>query len=79
MNGKRVESQGTDRLMVFQTPTLFPWCTTKEKHRLRPAVGNRRKAGDVGAAVQNLLELIRASKALNNTIHMNYRAECGSG
>ena len=59
VNGKRVESPGSDRLMVFQTPTLFPWCTTKENIafglRLR---GNRRKAGDVGAAVQNLLELM---------------------
>ena len=59
VNGKRVELPGSDRLMVFQTPTLFPWCTTKENIafglRLR---GNRRKAGDVGAAVQNLLELM---------------------
>jgi ABC-type nitrate/sulfonate/bicarbonate transport system ATPase subunit len=59
VNGKVVEGPGSDRLMVFQSPTLFPWCTTQENisFGLRLSA-NRKKAGAAGAIVRNLIALV---------------------
>ncbi len=59
VNGRPVERPGPDRVMVFQSPTLFPWCTAEENvaFGLRLA-SNRRMVKDVDATVRRLLQLV---------------------
>jgi NitT/TauT family transport system ATP-binding protein len=59
VNGKQVDGPGSDRVMVFQSPTLFPWCTTHDNIafglRLR---ANQSKSRDPEAIVRQLIELV---------------------
>ena len=59
LNGNLVKGPGSDRLMVFQSPTLFPWCTTEGNIafglRLR---ANRSKRADANTIVRELIELV---------------------
>jgi NitT/TauT family transport system ATP-binding protein len=59
VNDRPTDKPGPDRLMVFQNPTLFPWCTTRENiaFGLRLAA-NRSKAKDAPAIIERLLHLI---------------------
>src|SRR5262249_47957997 len=59
VNGKTVDRPGSDRLMVFQSPTLFPWCTTEQNiaFGLRLSA-NRGKVRDLNATVRDLIELV---------------------
>ena len=58
INGKLVEEPGSDRLMVFQNPTLFPWYNTRENIafglRLR---AHRDKRATADQTVTSLLKL----------------------
>ena len=66
VDGERVRGPGPDRLMVFQQPALFPWCTAGDNIafglRLRAHRGN---AQDVQASVDRLLALVGLSGAGN--------------
>jgi ABC-type nitrate/sulfonate/bicarbonate transport system ATPase subunit len=59
LNGNLAKGPGSDRLMVFQSPTLFPWCTTEGNIafglRLR---ANRSKRADANTIVRELIELV---------------------
>lgn len=59
VNGKVIDRPGPDQVMVFQSPTLFPWCTARQNVafglRLR---SNRGKVDDVNSTVQRLLKLV---------------------
>jgi NitT/TauT family transport system ATP-binding protein len=59
VRGKPVLGPGSDRVMVFQSPALFPWLTTAQNiaYGLRLAA-NRGKARDPKATVAQLLELV---------------------
>ncbi len=59
VHGKPVAGPGSDRVMVFQSPALFPWLTAAQNvaYGLRLAA-NRGKARDPKATVAQLLELV---------------------
>jgi NitT/TauT family transport system ATP-binding protein len=78
VNDSPVEKPGPDRLMVFQSPTLFPWCTTRENiaFGLRLAA-HRNKRKDASAIVERLLRLIGLDGS-STIMPMNSRVGCGS-
>jgi NitT/TauT family transport system ATP-binding protein len=55
-----VTGPGSDRVMVFQRPTLFPWLTAKENIAFGLRLRANRSGGDkeIGNAAMGLLELV---------------------
>jgi len=64
VDGHPVQAPGADRIMVFQHPALFPWCTASDNVafglRLR---AHRGRAHDVKGTVDRLLALVGLSGA----------------
>jgi NitT/TauT family transport system ATP-binding protein len=59
LNGKLVDGPGSDRVMVFQSPTLFPWYSTEGNIAFGLRLqANRSKRVNAGTAVRQLIELV---------------------
>ena len=59
LNGKLVDGPGSDRVMVFQSPTLFPWYSTEGNIAFGLRLqANRSKRVNAGTAVRRLIELV---------------------
>lgn len=57
--GRLIDRPGPDRVMVFQSPTLFPWCTAFQNVAFGLGlISNRGKVTDVNGTVHRLLNLV---------------------
>jgi NitT/TauT family transport system ATP-binding protein len=59
INDKRVCGPQSDRMMVFQQSTLFPWCTAAENVAFGLTLRARRKSYRTGEVRQRVSDLIR--------------------
>ena len=59
VHGAPVRGPGSERVMVFQSPSLFPWLTAEQNVAYGLELeGNRGKVADRGARVRELLGLV---------------------
>jgi NitT/TauT family transport system ATP-binding protein len=60
VDGKRVKGPSADRGMMFQSPMLFPWLTTRQNVAFGPKAQGRRHRGERASAeeIESVLETV---------------------
>jgi len=58
LNGSPVSGPGSDRLVVFQETSLFPWMNTFNNVAFGPRVSRKSSRGEIAGRVQSLLEKV---------------------
>ena len=69
LNGKIIKGTDTERGMVFQKPTLFPWLTVEENLNFTAKMRKQRRNPDYVAEAERLLELAGLSEFRHDFPH----------
>lgn len=62
LNGEKVIGPGHDRMVVFQETALIPWQTTRKNVEFGPKLRGERKAADIEAEADRLLDKVGLSE-----------------